>query len=152
MSKNTTNNSSYGPVVYGKMTYQQPQYTINSGTYHGTINSSFNTASFKTVNTTFDISDTTGNTIVSLDYISGIVTWSNGVRIDEAAEALARSLSLSSEVMAKITQRVKMGWRDIIFEEIIGIVERNGGSITSKELTTIHEAAKIMDKLQGKYD
>ena len=78
----------------------------------------------------------------------GSVTWANGVKEDEAAEAFARVLSLGAEMCAGITYGVKQRIRDATFEELIDMAKTKG-SLTVDDLTYMLQAAKIMDKLKG---
>ena len=78
----------------------------------------------------------------------GSVTWANGIDEDEAAKAFSRSMSQGAELSAGITYAVKQRMRDAMFEEMIEMANTKG-SLTAEDLTYLHQAAKIMDKLQG---
>lgn len=78
----------------------------------------------------------------------GEVIWANGIDVNAAAEAFGRSLNLSAEMRAGITDRVRHSIRDTIFGEIINIAKEKG-SLTADELTLMLEASKIMEKLKG---
>lgn len=90
--------------------------------------------------------------ILDLDIVKinrdGSVSWKDGIKIDEAAEALTRSLSLGIERVAGVTQKVKSDMRDSIFNDLILITEKKG-SLTVEDLTLILESSKIMEKLKG---
>ena len=81
----------------------------------------------------------------------GSITWDNGIDIDAAADAFSKSLQLGAERSAGITHGVKQRMRDIVFEELIQLA-RIKGTLDVTELTYIHSAAKIMDKLKGGYE
>lgn len=88
-----------------------------------------------------------GKEIVKLN-TDGSVVWANGINIDEAAEAFARSLSLSAELMSGITKTTKRKMRDSVFEDLIKIAEEKG-SLTAEDLTYLLQASKIVEKLKG---
>lgn len=88
-----------------------------------------------------------GNEIVRLN-TDGSVTWTNGINVDEAAEAFARSISLGAELSSGITGKVKRDMRDSVFEDIIAIAKEKG-SLTAEDLTYMLQASKIMEKLKG---
>ncbi len=77
------------------------------------------------------------------------VYWSKDIDIDEAATAFGKSIQLGAEISVGITYGVKQRMRDVVFEEIISMAQEKG-SITAEELTYLHKAAKIIDKLKGK--
>lgn len=79
---------------------------------------------------------------------AGEVIWGDGINVTDAAKAFGRSLRLGTEQAAKITYNVKQQMRDAVFEELISMAKEKG-SITSEDLTYLHQAAKIMDKLKG---
>lgn len=78
----------------------------------------------------------------------GEIVWPNGYQVEEAAEAFARSLHLSTEISAGIKYGMKQKVRDTVFEEMIEMAKEKG-SLTADELTYLWQAAKIMDKLKG---
>jgi hypothetical protein len=80
----------------------------------------------------------------------GKVVWANGFEVDEAAEALGKTMVLSSEIRSGITKRVKADMRDSIFNDLISIAEKKG-SLSAEDLTFLLEASKIMEKLKGGY-
>ena len=98
-------------------------------------------------NNIISLSDYFGKLIVTLNN-DGSVTWAQGIEIDEAADAFARSLTLSSEQVSGISKSVKARMRDTIFEELIDIAKEKG-SLNSDDLTYLLKAAKIMEKLKG---
>jgi hypothetical protein len=78
----------------------------------------------------------------------GEVIWANGFEVNEAAEAFASSLHLSTEIAAGIRYSTKQKMRDAVFEEMISMAQEKG-SLTADELTYLWQAVKIMDKLKG---
>lgn len=94
------------------------------------------------------ISSAAGKEIVRLNK-DGSVTWNDTVDIDEAATAFAKSISIGAEMSAGITYAVKQRMRDAVFDELIEMA-KDKGSLTADDLTYLHKAAKIMDKLKGK--
>jgi hypothetical protein len=78
----------------------------------------------------------------------GEVIWQNGIDIDAAAEALSKSLVLSSEMMIGITKSVKRKMRHTAIEELIESAKEKG-FLTVEELTFMLESSKILDKLKG---
>lgn len=80
--------------------------------------------------------------------VDGTVTWSQEINIDEAAEALTRTLVLGAELSTGITRKVKAEMRDTVFEEIIELAKLKG-TLTLDDLTFMYEASKIMEKLKG---
>lgn len=78
----------------------------------------------------------------------GTVTWANGIDVDAAAEAFAKSMTLGAEITAGITSRVKLEMRDSVFNDIIAIAKEKG-SLTAEDLTYLLEASKIVEKLKG---
>lgn len=88
-----------------------------------------------------------GQEIVKMDS-EGVVTWANGIDVNEAAEAFGRSLSLGAEFKAGLTERVKRNMRDSVFEDIITIAKEKG-SLTAEDLTFLLQSSKIMEKLKG---
>lgn len=79
----------------------------------------------------------------------GTVTWADTIEIDAAVDAFGRALSIGVEHAAGLTYAVKQRMRDTVFEEMISMA-REKGSLTADDLTYLHQAAKIMDKLKGK--
>jgi hypothetical protein len=94
------------------------------------------------------ISSNTGKEIVRLNR-DGTVTWNDEIDVDEAAKAFALSISLGAEMVAGITYAVKQRMRDAVFDELIEMV-KDKGTLNVDDLTYLHKAAKIMDKLKGK--
>jgi hypothetical protein len=90
-----------------------------------------------------------GNTeLVRLNH-DGTVTWADTINIDEAVNAFGQVLTLGAENSAGLTYAVKQRMRDTVFEEII-LMAKDKGSLTADDLTYLHQAAKIIDKLKGK--
>jgi len=82
----------------------------------------------------------------------GTVEWTNGIQIDEAAEAFARTLAMGAEMSAGITKKVKLEMRDSVFNDLIAIAKEKG-SLTAEDLTFLLQGSKIVEKLKGgKYD
>ncbi len=80
--------------------------------------------------------------------LNGDVIWASHIKIDEAAQALATAMSLGVEFSAGFKNNLKGKIRDRVFEEIINM-SKESGFLTTKELTNIFEASKIMEKLKG---
>jgi hypothetical protein len=78
----------------------------------------------------------------------GSVTWADGINVPEASQAFERSLRLGAERSAGITYGVKQRIRDAVFEELIEMANSKG-TLSVDDLTYLHQAAKIMDKLKG---
>ena len=78
----------------------------------------------------------------------GTITWANGIDVDEAAEAFARSISMGAELQSGVTQGVKHRMRDSVFTDLIEIAKEKG-SLTADDLTYLLEASKIVEKLKG---
>lgn len=78
----------------------------------------------------------------------GTITWGNGIEVNEAAAAFARSISLGAEMQAGITHGVKLRMRDSVFADLIEIAKEKG-SLTADDLTYLLEASKIVEKLKG---
>jgi len=78
----------------------------------------------------------------------GTITWSNGIDVDEAAEAFGRAISLGAEMQAGITEGTKRRMRDSVFADLIEIAKEKG-TLTADDLTYLLEASKIMEKLKG---
>lgn len=78
----------------------------------------------------------------------GSVTWADGINVPEASQAFERSLRLGAERSAGITYGVKQRIRDAVFEELIDMAKTKG-TLSVDDLTYLHQAAKIMDKLKG---
>ena len=81
----------------------------------------------------------------------GTITWSNGIDVDEAAEAFGRAISLGAEMQAGITEGTKRRMRDSVFADLIEIAKEKG-TLTADDLTYLLEASKIMEKLKGGRD
>lgn len=94
--------------------------------------------------------DATGKEVVRIN-LDGTVTWADGIKIDEAAEAMAKAMSGAVELQAGLTQAVKLRMRDSVFEDIIEIAKQKG-SLTAEDLTYLLEASKIVEKLKGAKD
>lgn len=97
---------------------------------------------------TISAKNPSGKEIVRLNN-DGTVTWNGEINIDEAAEAFSTSLSLGAELANGLTYAVKQRMRDTVFAEMISMAKEKG-SLTADDLTYLHQAAKIMDKLKGK--
>lgn len=93
---------------------------------------------------------TDGKEIVRIN-LDGSVTWADGIKIDEAAEAMSKTMSNAVELQAGITKAVKLRMRDSVFEDIIEIAKQKG-SLTADDLTYLLEASKIVEKLKGAKD
>lgn len=78
----------------------------------------------------------------------GEVIWADGIKIDEAADAFSKSLSLGAEVRAGLTQKVKCNIRDNIFQDLIAIAKEKG-ALSTEDLTLMLEASKIIERLKG---
>lgn len=102
---------------------------------------------YRTCNPVLNICLSSGKSIVQLDS-DGQVVWHDDVDVDAAAQAFASSLMIGSELAAGIQRGTKMRMRDAVFEEIIQLA-KSKGSLTAEDLTHLHQAAKIMDKLAG---
>jgi hypothetical protein len=94
--------------------------------------------------------DSSGKEVVRIN-LDGTITWADGIKIDEAAEAMSKALSISTELHAGITQAVKLRMRDSVFQDIIEIA-RQKGSLSADDLTYLLEASKIVEKLKGAKD
>jgi hypothetical protein len=139
--------SSIGTAVAGNITAANPspsQYTINAGM--GSVLGGMFQQSPPTSIISFS-SIGTSQEIVKLK-LDGSVEWANGIKIDEAAEAFARSLTLGAEQKAGLTRRVKLEMRDSVFNDLIHIAKEKG-SLTAEDLTYLLEASKIVEKLKG---
>ena len=88
--------------------------------------------------------------IVKLN-LDGSVTWANGIKIDEAAEAFSKSFTIGGELAAGITAGAKSRMRDSIFSDLIEIAKEKG-SLSSEDLTYLLQASKIIEKLKGVED
>lgn len=95
----------------------------------------------------FSIYDGTGKELVRINK-DGKVVWGEDVTIDDAAMQFSRSLNLGAEISVGINYRVRQEIRDAVFEELIDLVNTKG-NLTADDLTYLHQAAKIMDKLKG---
>ena len=121
--------------------------TINPYLVSGTYNAAYGSIQMVPTPACITVYGPTNVEIVRLNN-DGSVTWANGIDVDEAASAFARSLSQGGELAAGITYAVKQRMRDKVFEEMIEMA-KDKGSITADDLTYLHQAAKIMDKLKG---
>jgi hypothetical protein len=81
----------------------------------------------------------------------GTIKWANGIEIDEAAKAFARSVQLGAEMSAGITKGAKLRMRDSVFADLINIAKEKG-SLTADDLTYLLEASKIVEKLKGNFE
>jgi ribosomal protein S11 len=108
-----------------------PQFTVGSGSN----------------NTVITFLNPNGNEIVRLER-DGTVIWGNGIKVDSAAEAFSKSISLGAEIKSGITQCVKQKMRDSVFDDLINIAKEKG-SLTAEDLTYLLEASKIVEKLKG---
>jgi len=117
------------------------QYMISNGTTAAWANSNYRVSPLV-------IHGKDNKEIVRLND-DGTVTWANDIDVDEAAFALGQSLTLNVENSAGLTYAVKQRMRDTVFEEMISMAKEKGG-LTADDLTYLHQAAKIMDKLKGK--
>lgn len=134
------NNTTYLPTQIGLA----GQYYISNGA--GNVSAAWSQPSYNTI--PLAVSDGKGNEIVRLE-TDGTVVWSKGIDVDAATEAFSKSLRFGAELVAGITYGAKQRMRDVVFEEIISMAQEKG-SITAEELTYLHKAAKIIDKLKGK--
>jgi hypothetical protein len=82
---------------------------------------------------------------------NGDVIWADGVNIDEAADAMARAMTIGSEMAAGITNTVKLKMRDSVFEDLINIAKEKG-PLNADDLTYLLSASKIVEKLKGPKD
>lgn len=108
----------------------------------------FSNGSTPTWTSVLSANGTNGKEIVRLNR-DGSVTWSDEINVDEAAEAFGKALQVGAEISAGLTYSVKQRMRDTVFEEMISLAKEKG-SLTAEDLTYLHTAAKIMDKLKGK--
>lgn len=142
-----------------------PTYTMNSsmitgsaiaaGSVYNTITSSpYQGSSSFTIGTNLHNSTSVvtfynqSNTEIVRLNRDGTITWGNGIDVNEAAEAFARSISLGGEMQSGITQGVKHRMRDSVFADLIEIAKEKG-SLTADDLTYLLEASKIVEKLKG---
>jgi len=144
-----------GTPQYTNLTSYGPQ----AGTYVTGIagNSSWVSTS-GIVSTGYNIASSVSPSVMSLHNPSnkeivrlnndGSVTWNDSINIDEAATAFASSIQLGAELMAGVTYGVRQRIRDAVFEELIDMAN-NKGTLSVDDLTYLHQAAKIMDKLKG---
>ena len=131
-------------------TYTLPVTTaIGGGPGYYSIGSGI-TFSMPTRTNIVSLNDANGKEIVRIN-MDGSVTWADGIKIDEAAEAMSKSMSNAVELQAGITKAVKLRMRDSVFEDIIEIA-RQKGSLTADDLTYLLEASKIVEKLKGAKD
>lgn len=132
-------NTTYSPV------------TISTSTITGSqLNSGFTWASgsgYPTHPNKFVLYDKNNSEILTITN-DGAVEWANKINIDEAAEALESSITLSTEHKAGIKNALKNRIRDEVFESMIEIAGEKG-FLTVDELTYMHASCKIMDKLKG---
>jgi hypothetical protein len=144
-----------GTPYYANLTSNGPQ----AGTYVTGIagNSSWVSTS-GIVSNGYNIASSVSPSVMSLHNPSnkeivrlnndGSVTWNDSINIDEAATAFASSIQLGAELMAGVTYGVRQRIRDAVFEELIDMAN-NKGTLSVDDLTYLHQAAKIMDKLKG---
>lgn len=170
-NKMTTTHTIPTPIPTAPPTTLPSTYTINNGItnagYYTTTSASnlWNTTVGSITNSNFSV---TGNITASASYQSsaisissnagkeivrlnkdGTVTWNDTINVDEAAKAFSESISIGAEMSAGITYAVKQRMRDAVFDELIEMA-KDKGSLTADDLTYLHKAAKIMDKLKGK--
>lgn len=143
---NTTGAAGAGIVAQPVSTIN-PYLITNGGVVGSTYNTTYGNIQPVKPPTCITLHGPTNAEIVRLNN-DGTVTWANGIDVDEAASAFARSLSQGGELAAGITYAVKQRMRDKVFEEMIEMA-KDKGSITADDLTYLHQAAKIMDKLKG---
>lgn len=130
------------------VTYTRPSTYAISGAGNSYISGGFMAGHTYTPNVNLGIlTDTAGNELVRIN-LDGSVTWKNGFQVDQAAEALSRSITLAAEQKAGITQKVKLQMRDSVFESIIEVA-RSRGSLSADDLTYMLEASKIVEKIKG---
>lgn len=153
----TTVNTSQGftaqnqPYTVGAITASTPPvgsiYSINNAS--GTAGWSQPNFAFNTSSNTSTIAfyNFANKEIVRLNK-DGTVTWADEINIDDAAAAFGRAIQLGGEISSGITYGVKQRMRDSMFAEMIEMANTKG-SLTADDLTYLHQAAKIMDKLQG---
>lgn len=131
-------------------TYTLPVTTgIGGGSGYYSIGSGI-TFSMPPRTSIISFNDANGKEIVRIN-MDGSVTWADGIKIDEAAEAMSKTMSNAVELQAGITKAVKLRMRDSVFEDIIEIA-RQKGSLTADDLTYLLEASKIVEKLKGAKD
>lgn len=80
--------------------------------------------------------------------VSGKVIWANGVDVDEAAQAFAKSMHIGAEMAAGLTEYAKRAIRDKLFAEIIDFAKEKG-PLSAHDLQYIFDATKIMEKLSN---
>ena len=119
------------------------QYTPGVGQGYYTITGTMSTTTAASVITLYG----QNKEIVRLNS-DGTVTWANGVEIDEAADAFAKSLMMGGERAIGITDGVKNRMRDSVFNDLIAIA-KDKGTLSADDLTYLLEASKIMEKLKG---
>jgi len=95
----------------------------------------------------FTLHDPNNKEIVKLNS-DGTITWTDGIEIDEAAEAFSKSIRLGAELSAGITKSVKLRMRDSVFEDIIEMAKLKG-PLSVEDLTFMLESSKIVEKLKG---
>lgn len=130
-------------------TYTVPSTAMTGGSGYYSIGSGI-TFSMPPKTNIVSFNGTDGKEIVRIN-LDGSVTWADGIKIDEAAEAMARTMTQSTELQAGITKAVKLRMRDSVFEDLIGIAKQKG-SLTAEDLTYLLEASKIVEKLKGAKD
>lgn len=139
-SANTVSITSTGNIGAG--------YNIGSLNANGISSNSFNITNQYNQPSAISVQSSAGKELVRLNR-DGTVTWSEDATVDEAAESFGRVLQIGVELSAGITYAVKQRMRDTVFEEMISLAKEKG-SLTVEDLTYLHTAAKIMDKLKGK--
>ena len=80
--------------------------------------------------------------------VSGKVIWANGIDVDEAAQAFAKSIHIGAEMAAGLTEYAKRSIRDKLFAEIIDFAKEKG-PLSAHDLQYIFDATKIMEKLSN---
>lgn len=147
------------PIIPNSTISNVGTYGYNpTGTVYVTSPTTTNWNSTIFANTGYTISNNPGASIISLHGENnkeivrlnkdGSVTWSEEIKIDEAAESFARAISLSAELKAGISHSVKLKMRDTVFEELINIAKTRG-ALSADDLTYLLEASKIIEKLKG---
>lgn len=139
----TPPNTNFGTYyTTGNITSNYPGAGITSA--HVTPQYNFTAAQPVSIITFYD---STQSEIVRLDK-DGKVTWKNGIDVDLAAQAFAKSISLGAEMQAGISKSVKLSMRDSVFNDLIEIAKEKG-PLSADDLTYLLEASKIVEKLKG---
>jgi hypothetical protein len=152
MSNILTTSGTSGSTPYYTSGTISPGVLTSSNTGQYTINASgYITCNLSVGQSAITFYKDNGNSeIVSISK-DGVVTWANGIDIDEAAEAFSKSISIGAEIQAGITRSVKHKMRDSIFADLIEFAKEKG-SLTADDLTYLLKASKIIEKLKGGRD